>query len=72
MIEKTMEVLINGEPQYRRIIGYQTNRDIYLDTEGLSELNEPIAMARPVPETFEGERIHWVMGDTCFITGPHL
>jgi hypothetical protein len=72
MEEKTMKVSVNGETQERRIVGYETNHDFMMDTLGLSALNSPITMVRAVPETFEGEHIHWVVGGTCFITGPHL
>lgn len=67
---RTMMVSVNGEMQERRIAGIETNHDILRDIWGLEALNEPVRMIRAIPETFEGERLIWVMDGSCFIVGP--
>ena len=66
-MDKTMTVSVNGEMQQRRIVDYRTNHDTLRDVRGLSALDRAIIMAHPVPETFEGEKVFWVIGGDCYI-----
>jgi hypothetical protein len=66
-MERTVKVSVNGETQERRVVGFETNRDIAMDTHGLDALNQPVTMVRPIPETFEGEKVYWTMDGSCFI-----
>jgi hypothetical protein len=69
-MEKRMKVSVNGEMQERRVVGYETSRDLLVEAIGLEALRYPITHIRPIPEIFEGERIIWYMDGSCeIITG---
>lgn len=61
-MDPKMTVSVNGELKIRRIVAYETNRDISMPLLGLEAMDLPVVYARPVPETYEHEIVEWVMG----------
>lgn len=66
---KYMDVRVNDEIQKRKIVGCKSDLDLYGPPMGLYPRPPELF---PVPETFEGEVLYWIVDGSCFIKGPFV